>query len=60
MLAINYDLERGEAIAIANVGASVTSINILKNNVSAFTRDIFKGGNQMTEEIQRQLHIDYR
>ncbi len=27
--------------------------------MTAFTRDIFKGGNQITEEIQRQLHIDY-
>jgi len=59
MLAINYDLEKGESVAIANVGASITSINILKNNVSAFTRDIFKGGNQVTEEIQRQLHTDF-
>jgi len=59
MLGINYDLERDETVAIANVGASTTNINIIKNNVSAFTRDIFKGGNQVTEEIQRQLHIDY-
>jgi type IV pilus assembly protein PilM len=59
MLAINYDLEKGESVAIANVGASITSINILKNNVSAFTRDIFRGGNQVTEEIQRQLHADF-
>ncbi len=59
MLAINYEIEKDEIIAIANVGASTTNINILKNNVSAFTRDIFKGGNQVTEEIQRQLHIDY-
>jgi len=59
MLAMNYDIDKTEAVAIANVGASVTNINILKNNVSAFTRDIFKGGNQFTEEIQRQLHVDY-
>jgi type IV pilus assembly protein PilM len=59
MLAINYEIEKDEIVAIANVGASITSINILKNNVSHFTRDIFKGGNQITEEIQRQLHIDY-
>ena len=58
-LAINYDLEKSELVAIANVCASITSISILKNNVSAFTRDIFKGGNQVTEEIQRQLHIDF-
>jgi len=59
MLAMNYEMEEGETVAIANVGASVTNINILKNNVSAFVRDIFKGGNQITEEIQRQLHVDY-
>jgi len=59
MLAINYEIEKDEIVAIANVGASLTNINIIKNNISAFTRDIFKGGNQITEEIQRQLHIDY-
>lgn len=59
MLGINYDLEKDEVVAIANVGASITNINIIKNNASAFTRDIFKGGNQITEEIQRQLHVDF-
>ena len=59
MLAMNYDIEKEEAIAIANVGASITNMNIIKNNISAFTRDIFKGGNQVTEEIQRQLHVDH-
>jgi len=59
MLAINYEIGDGETVAVANVGATVTTINIIRNNSSAFTRDIFKGGNQMTEEIQRQLHVDY-
>jgi type IV pilus assembly protein PilM len=49
----------GETVAVANVGATVTNINIIKNSTSAFTRDIFKGGSQMTEEIQRQLHVDH-
>ncbi len=59
MLEINYEIGKDEVVAIANVGASTTSINILKNNVSGFTRDIFRGGNQITEDIQRQLHVDY-
>jgi type IV pilus assembly protein PilM len=59
MVGVNYDIDRDEIVAIANVGASVTNINILKNNITAFTRDVFKGGNQITEEIQRQLHVDY-
>ena len=59
MLAINYEIGDRETVAVANVGATVTNINIIRNNASAFTRDIFRGGNQMTEEIQRQLHIDH-
>jgi type IV pilus assembly protein PilM len=59
MLAINYETGAEETIAIANVGASITNMNIIKNNISGFTRDIFKGGNQITEEIQRQLHVDH-
>jgi len=59
MLAMNYDMGKEETIAIANVGASITNINIIRNNISSFTRDIFKGGNQITEEIQRQLHVDH-
>jgi type IV pilus assembly protein PilM len=59
MLAINYDIDKEDTVAVANIGATVTNINILRNNISAFTRDVFKGGNQITEEIQRQLHIDY-
>lgn len=59
MLEINYNIGKEEVVAIANVGASITNIDIIKNNVSGFTRDIFKGGNQITENIQRQLHVDY-
>ncbi|RPJ10540.1 MAG: type IV pilus assembly protein PilM [Deltaproteobacteria bacterium] len=59
MLEANYDRDGEETVAIANVGASVTNISILKKNVTAFTRDVFKGGNQITEEIQRQFHVDY-
>ena len=46
---------------MANQGPEEVMNNrpILKNNTSAFTRDLFKGGNQVTEEIQRQLHIDF-
>jgi len=59
MLAINYETGEEMTVAVANVGATVTNIDIIKNNTSAFTRDIFKGGNQITEEIQRQMHVDH-
>ena len=59
MLAINYETGEEMTVAVVNVGATVTNIDIIKNNTSAFTRDIFKGGSQITEEIQRQMHVDH-
>ena len=59
MFEANYPVVRDEVIALANIGASVTNINILKRGISSFTRDIFTGGNAITEEIQRQLNVDF-
>lgn len=59
MFISNYSPEQNITVALVDMGASVTNINIVKNGVSQFTRDIFMGGNQITEEIQRQLSINY-
>jgi len=56
---VNYDLPVGETVALINVGASVVNINVLQSRVSAFTRDISQGGNQYTDEIQKQLNVSY-
>ncbi len=47
-----------ETIVLLHVGASVTTINILSNGLTSFTRDITNGGNAVTEELQRALDID--
>jgi type IV pilus assembly protein PilM len=49
--------ERGRTVVLLHVGASLTTINILTDGTTAFTRDIANGGNAITEEIQRQLSI---
>jgi type IV pilus assembly protein PilM len=58
-----FELSRGlpaeQTVAIINVGASLASLNIVANGVSAFTREIANGGNIITEEIQKQLGIPY-
>jgi type IV pilus assembly protein PilM len=59
MFQLNYQSEPGQTVVLANIGASIININILKNGVSAFTRDINMGGNQFTEEIQKQLNVSY-
>jgi type IV pilus assembly protein PilM len=58
-----FETSRGlppeQTIALINVGASLSSLNIIANGVSAFTREIANGGNVITEEIQKQLGIPY-
>jgi type IV pilus assembly protein PilM len=46
-----------ETVVLIHVGASLTTVNILSEGSTAFTRDIANGGNAITEEIQRQLAI---
>jgi type IV pilus assembly protein PilM len=52
-------LPQDQTIALINVGASLSSLNIVSNGVSAFTREIANGGNVITEEIQRQLNVPF-
>jgi type IV pilus assembly protein PilM len=49
--------EPGSTTVLLHIGASLTTINILADGSTAFTRDIANGGNSITEEIQRQLSI---
>jgi len=53
----NYTLVPEEAIAVINVGATLSNINIIANGTSAFTRDVTVGGNAFTEEIQKRLNV---
>jgi type IV pilus assembly protein PilM len=46
-----------QTIVLLHVGASLTTLNILSQGTTAFTRDVVNGGNAITEEIQRQLGV---
>jgi len=46
-----------ETVVLIHVGASLTTVNIIADSTTAFTRDIANGGNAITEDIQRQLGI---
>ena len=52
-------LPQNQTIALINIGASLSSLNIIANGVSAFTREIANGGNGITEEIQKQLNVPH-
>jgi len=59
MYGINYVAQETEITVLTNIGASVMNVNILKNGMSTFTRDISIGGNRYTEMIQKELNLGY-
>src|SRR5256885_5584507 len=59
MFTANYDLPEKETVVLINAGAAVVNINIISGGVTTFTRDVTIGGNQFTEEIQKQLNVSY-
>lgn len=54
---LNYDTDPNEVLALVNIGAGVMNINIVKDGITLFTRDVQIGGNLYTEEIQKQLGV---
>lgn len=57
MFEANYDSPPGRAIALVNIGARYSSINILKNGRSTFTGDVPVGGRDITEGLMRDLGV---
>ncbi len=52
-------LPESGTIALLNVGAAVSSLNIVSRGVSAFTREITNAGNSISEEIQKQCGVPF-
>ena len=47
-----------KVIALIDIGAVKTNINILKGNTSYFSREVYLAGNDFTESIARRLSVD--
>jgi type IV pilus assembly protein PilM len=54
----NYD-PKDESIALIDIGASKTSLNILKDNTSVFMRDVSLGCGQITEKIASLVECSF-
>jgi type IV pilus assembly protein PilM len=54
---LNYKVAPDEVSALINIGASIMNLNIIKDGVSLFTRDVQMGGNLYTEELQKQFGV---
>jgi type IV pilus assembly protein PilM len=55
----NYGKIPGETISLINLGAKLTTINILEDGVSHLTRDVAVAGNNFTREIQQEFGISF-
>jgi type IV pilus assembly protein PilM len=55
----NYQPAPGATVALLNVGASVTNINVVKGTTPLFTRDVSVGGNQYTDALQKELALSF-
>lgn len=56
---MNYGMESDGAVALVNIGGSMTNVSILENGITAYTRDINVGGSTISEEIQKNLSIGF-
>ncbi|MGH7790373.1 MAG: type IV pilus assembly protein PilM [Candidatus Binatia bacterium] len=54
---LNYDAVDGQVVALVNIGARYSSINILKSGRSVFTGDVPVGGRDITEALTRDLGV---
>jgi type IV pilus assembly protein PilM len=54
---INYDVYPEDVVALVNIGANIMNLNIVKDGVSLFTRDVQTGGSLYTDEIQKQFGV---
>lgn len=55
----NYDIDPLKTVALVNMGAAVTNINVIARGATVFWRDISFGGNQYTEALQRDLNLSF-
>jgi type IV pilus assembly protein PilM len=55
----NADGDENKVVALVNIGASVTNVNVISHGNSQFWRDITFGGNQYTDAIQRELSLSF-
>ena len=53
------DVVEGQTIAIADVGATMSTLNVMHDFRTVYTREQGFGGKQLTEEIQRRYGLSY-
>ncbi|MCX7766629.1 MAG: type IV pilus assembly protein PilM [Candidatus Sumerlaeia bacterium] len=56
---VNYQPSMEDVIALVNIGAGITSINIYHSGTSRFSRDIAIAGDSITSALQSRMGISF-
>lgn len=54
---LNHEHTSEETVALINIGASLININIVRDGICLFTRDVQMGGQLYTDEIQKNFGV---
>jgi type IV pilus assembly protein PilM len=55
--ATQKDVNKEDVVALVNIGAQITNINVIKGGISYFTRDVSLAGNNITEYIVKNKNV---
>ncbi|OGF48653.1 MAG: hypothetical protein A2231_01475 [Candidatus Firestonebacteria bacterium RIFOXYA2_FULL_40_8] len=58
-LEVNYEKKEGETVAIINIGAKYSNLNIVEDGVTRFSRDIPIGGINLTNDISKEFNLGF-
>ena len=59
LLSETLNLSRDSVVAMVDVGATMTTLNILRNGRSLYSREQVFGGKQLTDEVMRRYGLSY-
>ena len=55
----NYEDNEEKIVALIDIGANLTCMNILDNGVTCFSRNLTTGSRLITEKLQKQFSLNY-
>jgi len=59
LIADQLSVPRGALVALLDVGATMTTLNVLRDQRSIYTREQVFGGKQLTDEVMRRYGMSY-
>lgn len=59
LIADQLSVPKGNLVALVDVGATMTTLNVLRDQRSIYTREQVFGGKQLTDEVMRRYGMSY-